>query len=107
LTPGQYLHLEELVGFGQRQYESNLSIAPFGDFWELKAKGGTLGRKNMRVYFRHDDKNNDIVVLHTYKKEDDGQSPPHIQIRLKNRWKCYKRGDFEGSKITYERSERN
>ena len=109
LTPGQYLHLKDLVkqlvGVGRKEYESHLNIGPFGDFWELKEKGGTLGRKNMRVYFRFDSNVNDVVVLHTYKKEDDGQAPPHIKTRLKNRWNCYLRGDFDDSLITYERSE--
>ena len=111
LTPGQYLHLKDLVkqlvGFGRQAYESNLTIAPFGDFWELKAKGGVLGRKNMRVYFKFDKGANDVVVLHTYKKEDDRQAPPHVQIRVKNRWNCYVRGDFGGSLIVYERPKSN
>ena len=36
LTPGQYQHLKDLikqlVDFGSRKYESNLTIAQFGDF---------------------------------------------------------------------------
>ena len=109
LTPGQYLHLKDLlkqlVGFGRQDYESQLKIVPFGDFWELKAKGGILGRKNMRVYFRFQSAANEVVVLHTYKKEDDGQAPRHIQIRVKNRWRRYLDGNFADNVITYERSE--
>ena len=109
LTPGQYQHvkdlLKQLVGFGRREYESNLTIAPFGEFWELKEKGGVLGRKNIRVYFRFDSEANEVVVLHTYKKEDDGQAPPHIMIRLKNRWNLYKAGHF-GRVVRFDRPQR-
>lgn len=107
LTPGQYLHLKDqvkqLVGFGRQDYQSNLTIAPFGDYWELKAKGGVLGRKNMRVYFKFDKKANDVVVLCTYKKEDDGQAPAFIHIRLKTRWKLYMADYYKNNRILYTR----
>ena len=106
LTPGQYLHIKDqvrqLVGFGIKRYESNLTIAPFGDFWELKDKGGTLGRKNVRVYFAFNSELNKIIVLHTYKKEDDGAAPPHINLRLKNRYRLYLQGHYS-KLLTYER----
>jgi hypothetical protein len=109
LTPEQYLHVQDqvkqLVGFGRRDFESILSIAPFGDFWELKEKGGTLGKKNLRVYFAFDPKANEVVVLHTYKKEDDGKAPPHIMIRLRNRLRMYLKGDFADNVIRYRRPE--
>jgi hypothetical protein len=57
--------VKQLVGFGSQKYDSNLTIDPFGDFWELKAKGGVLGRKNMRVYFKFDKTENAVVVLCT------------------------------------------
>ena len=108
LTPGQYLHvkdlIKQLVGFGRREFESNLKIGPFGDYWELKDKGGTLGKINIRVYFAFESDLNKIVVLHTYKKEDDGQAPPHIKQKLNNRFRLYKQGHFKENTITYERS---
>jgi hypothetical protein len=106
LSPAQYLHVTDLVkqltGFGVRQFESNLRIEPLGDFWELKDKGGVLRRLNVRVYFAHVDQRNEIVVLSTYKKEDDGPAPAHIIYRLKNRLRLYLDGELtEG--VTYFR----
>lgn len=107
LTPGQYLHVKDLVkqlvGFGRQEYESQLRIEKFGDFWELKEKGGVLGKKNIRVYFKDNIAENEIVVLSTYKKEDDGQAPDHIRIRLKNRWNRYLKGDFKNHVIRYRK----
>lgn len=98
LSAGQYLHMTDLVkqltGFGIRHFESNLRIEPFGDFWELKDKGGVLGRLNVRVYFAHVDARNEVVVLSTYKKEDDGPAPTHIMYRLKNRLRMYLDGEL-------------
>jgi hypothetical protein len=107
LTAGQYLHvkdqIKQLVGFGRQEFESQLRIEKFGEFWELKEKGGVLGKKNIRVYFKYHEEANEVVVLSTYKKEDDGQAPDHIRIRLKNRWKRYLKGDFKDSVIRYRK----
>jgi len=109
LTPGQYLHVKDhvkqLVGFGRKEFDTSITIAPFGEFWELKIKGGVLGKKNIRVYFKHHQSANEIVVLHTYKKEDDGQAPRHIPIKLKNRFKFYLDRDPSNRFIVYEREE--
>lgn len=105
LTPGQYLHakdlIKQLVGFGVREFDSKLRIEQIGDFWELKDKGGTLGRINLRIYFRFAQESNEIVILKTYKKEDDGSAPPHIVIGLKNRFRQYLDGQIRNI-IKYE-----
>lgn len=105
LSEGQYLHvkdlLRQLVGFAAREFESNLTLASFEEFWELKEKGGILGKINLRVYFMFNQAGNEIVVLHTYKKEDEGSPPPDLKIKLRNRWKCYLNGTFDSNLITY------
>jgi hypothetical protein len=107
LSDGQYLHvkdlLKQLVGFGRREFESQLRIEKFGEFWELKEKGGVLGKKDIRVYFKEHVEKNEIVILSTYKKEDDGQVPGYIRIRLKSRWRMYLKGDFENNVIRYRK----
>lgn len=109
LTPGQYQHVKDLekqlVGFGKREFDSNLSIKQFGDFWELREKGGVLGRINLRVYFKFHEEANAIVILHTYKKEDDGAAPKHVMIRVRNRWNRYRDGFFDANLITYVRDQ--
>lgn len=109
LTPGQYEHMKDLekqlVGFGRRDFDSNLRIEQIGEFWELKDKGGTLGRKNMRVYFAFDTECNDVVILATYKKEEDGSPSQNLKIRIRNRWRKYKEGHFSDQLIRYSRPE--
>ncbi|BBO32100.1 hypothetical protein [Lacipirellula parvula] len=107
LTPGQYLHvkdlIKQLVGFGRREFGSILRLEKLDEFWELKEKGGTLGKKNIRVYFKFNGDGNEVVVLCTYKKEDDGSAPPHIVFKLRNRWRLYQKGDFQDNCIRYQR----
>lgn len=86
LTDVQYLHavdlVRQLVGFGVQRFETSLTIEKIQDFWELKDKGGVLGKINLRVYFAHVVDRNEIVVLSAYKKEDNGKAPGHILVRL-------------------------
>jgi hypothetical protein len=107
LTIGQYVHVtdfvKQLVGFGRRAYDMTMRISPLGDFWELKEKGGLLGRINVRVYFAHVKENNEIVVLSTFKKEDDGQAPSYIIYRLRNRLRLYLAGELREGIIEYQR----
>jgi hypothetical protein len=111
LTDGQYLHikdhLKQLTGFGARRFATQLRIAPFEEFWELKEKGGVLGKKNIRVYFFYDSTANDIILLMTDKKEDDGQASPSIKYTLRNRLRLYRQGHFAGALTFYVRPEKD
>jgi hypothetical protein len=82
LNETQYEHitdvLRRLVDFGDKDELSDLSIEPIGSFWELKEKGGILGRINLRVYFGTLPDDMELVIAKTYKKEDDGKTPQHI-----------------------------
>ncbi len=63
-----------------------LDVQPHGDFFELRDKGGVLRKINLRVYFILIDKpTKTIVVLGAYKKEDEGQTPKRVVIKMKNR----------------------
>ena len=106
LTAGQYEHvkdlLKQLVGFGSQSYDKMIHVEPIGDFWEFKEKGGVLGKINLRVYFAHIKSRNEVVLLHSYKKEDDGKVGPHMQIRLRNRTRQYLAGELK-VEVTYTR----
>jgi len=108
LTPGQYEHvkdlLKQLVGFGSQTYDQMIRIEPFGDFWKFKEKGGVLGKINLRVYFAHVKSRNEVVLLLTYKKEDDGKVGSHMRIRLANRLRQYLAGELS-VEVTYTRRE--
>ena len=106
LSIGQYVHVtdfvKQLVGFGSRRYDRTMRIEALGDFWELKEKGGVLGRINVRIYFAFVEANNQVILLSAYKKEDDGAAPPHIILRLRNRLRAYHRGDFDKGSIVHK-----
>jgi len=109
LTPGQYLHvtdlIKQLVGFGQRKFETLLRIEQFHDFWELKDKGGVLGKKNIRVYFAIDDDANEVIILHFANKKNEGSPPRHLKVKLKNRLRLYKKQELEKGMTRYCRNE--
>lgn len=107
LEIGQYIHMTDLIkqlsGFGRREYESELRIEKFHEFWELKDKGGVLGRKNVRIYFSHEQDINEIVVLHAHKKEADGKPSPNMRFRLRNRLRLYRSGELKDGLVSYEK----
>lgn len=55
------------------------------DFFELKDKGGILGKISVRVFFAVFDEDTLIVVLGCHKKESEGQTPRHVIVRVRNR----------------------
>jgi hypothetical protein len=60
------------------------------EFYELRDKGGILGKINLRVYFVVVEERKLILALATYKKEDEGQVPQHIVIRVRYRLRLAK-----------------
>lgn len=62
-----------------------VDVEQVGEFWELRDKGGILGKLNVRVYFAVVAKKKFIVVLSVYKKEDEGAIPRWLVKRLANR----------------------
>lgn len=60
-------------------------VRPIYDFYELRDKGGHLGKINLRVYFSVHETERTIVVLSVYKKEDEGKAPERIVRRAKAR----------------------
>jgi len=94
LTEEQYIHAIQL--FEDLAYESDPTksetqdVRKIFEFYELRDKGGILGKINLRIYFTIIEEKKLILVLATYKKEDDGQVPPHIVIRVRNRLRVAK-----------------
>lgn len=93
LTDCQYAHVVSVVKrlcyFGNHEQLSDLRIEAIGDFWELKLKGHILGKINLRIYFAVRPKFGEIVVLKTYKKEEDHQLGKHIICNLEDRLEDY------------------
>lgn len=89
LSDEQYAHAIQL--FEDLAYESDPTksqtqdVRKIDQFYELRDKGGILGKINLRVYFALFDGRKIILALCTYKKEDEGKTPPHIVTRVRNR----------------------
>jgi hypothetical protein len=89
LNEDQYAHAVQL--FDELALEENprlsrtQDVRPIDDFYELRDKGGVLGRINLRVYFAVFDEHCLILAVCAYKKEDEGQTPPHIIVKVRNR----------------------
>jgi hypothetical protein len=100
LTEEQYWELVCLVyrlrDFGNRDAIQDLDIRQLGEYWELRIKGGFIRNINLRVYFAFVEDRNEIVVLMTYKKEEDRRVSPHIIIILEDRLEDYLLGSTEG-----------
>jgi carbon storage regulator CsrA len=93
LSAGQYLHVADIVrrlaDWNNPEEIKDLRIEPIQGLWELKEKGGILGRINVRVVFAYLKDRDEIVVLGAFKKENEGQTPKHIIIRMHNRLRVY------------------
>lgn len=55
------------------------------NYFELRDKGGVLGKLNVRVYFAVIECSKTIVVLGCYKKEAEDKTPQYIRSRMRNR----------------------
>lgn len=89
LTDDHYAHAVQL--FDELALEVNprcsetQDVRGIEDFFELRDKGGILGKINLRVYFAVLDDHHIIVVLGVYKKEEEGQTPVFIKDRIRRR----------------------
>ncbi len=95
LSQVQYAHavslVRRLVWFGDAKKIADLDIRRLDrKLWELRDKGGVLGRLNLRVFFSV--LSDEVVVLKTYKKEEDGQTPRHVKLLCHDRLEDYGRG---------------
>lgn len=57
--------------------------------FELRDKGGILGKINVRVFDFVSRSNRAIVILGTFSKQNDGPTPPGDLWRIKKRMKRY------------------
>jgi len=95
LTDAQYAHAldlcRQLAAEKNPRYSDLLDVEAIEDFFELKDKGGVLGKINLRIYFAvFDGEEKSIVVLGCWKKETDGQVPRYIKARMRSRLRFVK-----------------
>ena len=94
LTAQQYWHvadqIRDLANSKEPTKCATLNIAKIEDYWELKDKGGPLGKINLRVFFDIHEKN--IIILGVHKKEDEGQLRKSVKVRISRRKRLYFKG---------------
>lgn len=98
LDDAQYHHVAEQVQELARETDPTHSatqrVAGVEDFFELKDKGGPLGRINVRVFFFLDKRFTAIVVLGAIFKQNEGKTPESDKVRMGRRKRKYLQGDY-------------
>ena len=91
LDEDQYAHMadqvRELAMQGDPTHSETIDVRDIEDFYEIRDKGGVLGKINVRVFFfTHKRK---IVVLGAIKKENDGPTPMGDKRTMRRRKRLY------------------
>ena len=106
LSDVQYDHVVEvlrrLVDFGNSEEIGDLDIRSIESFFELREKGGVLGKINLRVYFGTIPEGHELVIAKAYKKEDDGATPRHVVILVENRLEEYRCGGLRKATTAHQ-----
>ena len=89
------MQVKELATEEDPTHSQTASIDQIEDYFELRDKGGVLGKKNIRIFFGLDKSKRAIVILGGIKKENNGHTPEATRIRMKRRWRTYKSGGYE------------
>lgn len=102
LNEVQYAHAVDLCR--QLALESNprksdlLDVDAIEDFFELKDKGGILGKINLRIYYFACDEEKSIIALGCWNKDTNKQVPQYVKARMKSRLR-FVRGKMPNRKI--------
>lgn len=87
--PSQRDHLRQqitdLAGHQNPRISQQQDVVPIDQFYELRDKGGVLGRISARVFFGVFDEESLLVILGCHKKENEGSTPNHIVVKMRNR----------------------
>jgi DNA-binding Xre family transcriptional regulator len=98
LDDTQYEHVAEQVRELARETDPTHAVtqrvSAVEDLFELKDKGGPLGKINVRVFFVMDKPRFAIVVLGAIFKQNDGKTPFGDKKRMKRRKRKYFAGDY-------------
>ncbi len=102
LDEDQYQHaseqIKELAREPDPSHSLTQSVDAIEDFFELRDKGGILGKINLRVFFCLNPEHSVLLVLGAInRKQNDGPTPQVDKIRMRNRRReISRRGEFEG-----------
>ncbi len=94
----QYEHvtdqIRDLASKEDPTHPDTLRVNKIEDFYELKEKGGPLGKTNLRVFFIVEKEARTIVLLGHYKKEEEGSTPSPVVRTISRRRRKYRNGDY-------------
>ncbi|MGE3175845.1 MAG: hypothetical protein AB7O32_00130 [Vicinamibacterales bacterium] len=100
LNEEQYAHAVDLLRTLAEEVDPRraqmVQVESVEDFFELKDKGGVLGKINMRVFFIVLPASKAIVVLGAVKKEADGKTPTVVRCKIRVRKRRFEKGEFGG-----------
>ena len=89
LDPNQYAHAVDLcVQLAEERdprRPPTLDVEKIEEFYELKDKGGLLGKINLRIYFAVFDDTKEIMVLGCWNKKVEGRVPAYIKTKMRAR----------------------
>lgn len=89
LTESQYAHVVDLMRALAREpqptHPRTVDVRAVEDFWEIRDKGGILGKVNLRVFFVVNAEEKQIIVLGAINKSAEGQTPTWAKIRIRRR----------------------
>lgn len=98
LDEAQYAHVVDLFRAlacePDPTHPLTVTVQAVDDFYELKDKGGVLGKINLRVYFTVVAKEKAILVVAAIKKEEEGQTPGWAKTRVRYRLRKFHEGAF-------------
>jgi hypothetical protein len=101
LDVNQYDYLASQVREIARQddptHRESVDIRPVGEFFEIRSKGGVLGKINARVFFFVNQPTRTIVILGAINKKNDGATPLGDRRRMERRMRFYRSADPEQS----------
>jgi hypothetical protein len=93
LDENQYDHVarqfRELAKCREPTQCQTVDVRNIEDFFELRDKGGILGRINIRVFFHVDRERRKVAVLGTINKTNDGKTPAGVRIQMRRRKRQY------------------
>jgi hypothetical protein len=99
LTPDQYSHeaelFKDLAEHDDPTHSTTQRVEAVDEFWELKDKGGILGKINLRCFFYVDKTNSVLLVLGAIKKGNEDQPPKSVRIRMRRRLRKYLNGEWQ------------
>jgi hypothetical protein len=98
LNAEQHAHAIDLVrSLASEEHPTHpktVDVDAVEDFYELKDKGGILGKINLRIYFIIEPSTRQIIILSAFNKKIEDQMPGWLKIRVKNRLRRFRNGEF-------------